>query len=286
MNNVLHERLTTLNNLWMFRWELWRATRPLTMLYAFCWTNVGYAMYPTITLHITLLCAFTMALSTGSIMLYNDHADRERDKKDSKPFASQHPNELKLCWKLLCGFIALLMVVLVSWNLRAALFCAVIWMAGTLYSWIPHWFIVQNLVVAACSASPVLCGSIATGQWNQRCLSISAILFGFVAISEIVKDFEDMPHDLGYKATLPLYSPRMAIRIVTAIISITLAFVWHAFGWMATLVIAVPLSWINGDLNVLFLKQTGLPDQETIQDANELMDRTILIFFLVVIIQW
>lgn len=255
------------------------------MAYGFCWTVVGYTIYPTMVWNVTLLNALIMALSTGSIMMYNDHVDRDRDKKDSKPFASQQPDELKLCWKLLCGFIALLLVPLACWNPHGALFSAAIWVVGTLYSWIPHWFIIQNLVVATCSASPVLCGSIATSQWDQRCLSISAILFGLVAISEIVKDFEDMPHDLGYKVTLPLYSTRIAIRIVTAIISITLIFVWHAFGWIATLIMTAPLTWINGDLRVLYLNSTGKPDQEIIQNANDIMDRTILIFFLIVIIQ-
>ncbi len=277
------ERPTMLANLWKFRQELFAATRPLTMVYGFCWTIVGYRIILPIPWTVALLNAVIVALITGTIMMYNDHIDRHRDKEDGKPFASKHPDEIKLCWKLLSGLIVILMFWLATINTRAALFSALVWVSGTLYSWVPHWFVVQNLIVAACSASPVLCGSVAMGQWNEWCLSTSAILFSLITMSEIIKDFEDMQFDVGYKATIPLHSTLIAVRTVTAIISFTLPLVWYTFGWKASIMLAIPLCWINGDLSVLFAQGRTLPNPDVIQHANRVVDATILLFSLMAI---
>ena len=59
----------------------------------------------------------------------------------------------------------------------------------------------NNLLVAFCSASPVLVGVAYSSRFGLKSLLLFAIVFGTVAISEVIKDIADIEVDKGCKDT-------------------------------------------------------------------------------------
>ncbi len=205
MTNDNHERPTTLETVWIYRWDLFWSTRDTVMLYALACTVMGYHI-----MHLRLppamigLNALAFALVTGNIMMFNDIVDRFHDVKKGKRFAHDHPTTIRLAWRLMSAFIAILLIALSYQHALVATFCAGVWWLGLAYSFVPHWYIAQNALVAACSASPVLCGLVVHGHWNSSASNTAMILFGMIFLREITKDIEDVAFDPGYKASIPV----------------------------------------------------------------------------------
>ena len=205
MTNENHGRPTTLATLWIYRWDLFWTTRDTVMLYALSWTVMGYHL-----MHLQLpsvmiaLNAIAFALITGNIMMFNDIVDRFHDVKKGKRFAYDHPATIRLAWRLMSTFIVILLIALSHQHALVAAFCAGVWWVGLAYSFVPHWYIVQNALVAGCSASPVLCGSVVYGHWSSSASIAAIILFGMIILREITKDIEDVAFDPGYKASIPV----------------------------------------------------------------------------------
>jgi 4-hydroxybenzoate polyprenyltransferase len=193
------------------------AGRPITGAYAFLLTIIGFRLGGEARSLECGLAATIFAFVTMSIMIFNDYIDRNHDRKKGKLAVSENPKKFLYYW---CGLNILTLAVLAGliWlNIWAALFCMLVWIVGICYSFIPNWYLVQNLIVAACSASPVLCGY--RKDSNLASIIIIFLLFAsLIYISEIYKDTKDRVIDKGYKETMPvrLGHKRTFSRIILA----------------------------------------------------------------------
>jgi len=179
------------------------AGRPTTGVYAFLLTIIGFRLCGDEKSMECGLAATVFALLTMSIMIFNDYMDRNHDRKKGKLTASENPKEFLRYWWLLNTLILALLGALAWLNAWAALFCALVWIVGIFYSFIPHWYLIQNLIVAACSASPVLCGYRKDSDLASIII-IFLIFASLIFINEVYKDTKDRGIDKGYKATMPV----------------------------------------------------------------------------------
>jgi len=188
MKSLNYWRLPTLGDLWQVRKDLIESTRLLTTLFAFFWVIIGFGFFPKVSLSITTLTAIIFAGITGNIMTFNDIIDRNHDVKKAKCFAYNYTRVLTSFWMLTNIAIWLCLAGLTVLSAKLTIFCATIWLVGILYSFIPRWFFVQNVVVATCSASPVLCGLVYHGEktdWQPILLFV--VIFGIILVREIFR---------------------------------------------------------------------------------------------------
>lgn len=184
--------------------ELWQTGRPTTGVYAFLATLIGFGYYEGAPWMVRLLAATVFAGLTMSIMSFNDWVDRWHDCKKGKTFASEHPDQLFRYWLGLSATTAFLVGGLMISDVRTALFCVLVWVVGLLYSYIPHWYVVQNMVVAVCSGSPALCGAIYHHELTTGSVATFLMFSSLLFINELYKDIEDVKVDSGYKVTVPI----------------------------------------------------------------------------------
>lgn len=179
-------------------------SRPYTVLFAGLVTWIGFRFHDFDNLTVISLTLLGFLGITSCIMSFNDLIDRENDKKKKKFFASQYHTELKFYCEILCLICIIILLPIAFIDMWLFSFCMWIFLLGMLYSFITHWYIIQNLVVAVCAAAPILCGSISLRQFNLRVAASSMAIFGIIWAREIIKDIEDRKADLGYKVTIPI----------------------------------------------------------------------------------
>jgi len=173
-------------------------------IFTFLFTLAGYVMYGTEGLEwtVALLTAMSCSLLHMSIMTFNDWHDRAHDLKKGKRLAYDHPQTFFGYWAALTavtlGVIALL-AIMAPW---VATFCAMVLATGLLYSYLEHIIVLNNLIVAVCGASPVLCGSVYLKTVDTKIWIWYSVFFFLVLGREMVKDIEDSKIDQGYKNTL------------------------------------------------------------------------------------
>lgn len=185
--------------------KLFQTGRPMSAgIYALALSVVGFRILGPTPWFLQMLTAFTYAGLTMSIMSFNAWKDREHDRRKFEFFASSHPKKLFKYWLKLNAVTCGLVGVLSYLNPGLSLFCTSVWLLGLLYSFIPHWFILQNIVVAFCAASPALCGAILHKQLPHEAAATFLLFFVLIWIDEIYLDTEDMESDQGYKETLPI----------------------------------------------------------------------------------
>ncbi len=193
--------------------EIIRSLRPFTGLYAFVFTIIGFRFFS-----LTWLPAITTGLmfvgATWSVMVWNDLVDKERDVKKGKMFAFLHPYLAhKIWWQINKVTILLLFVcAIVSWQL--ALLSVVVWLLGIGYSVLKPRYPWNNVLVAFCSASPVLAGMTYFGVFSGKVFLLFLIVFFTITITELIKDIQDMEGDVGYKSTLPTQSGKFTAVVV------------------------------------------------------------------------
>ncbi len=183
--------------------ELFATSRPLTMVYAFILTIVGFRFYQPVSWLLTIVTAFAFAGITGHIMTFNDFIDREHDRKKGKTFVSDHPGETLRYKFTLLGLTGLFVGYASSKSLSVAGFCVAVWAVGVLYSFIPRWYIVNNLVVGICSGAPALVGMAYIHVFDAKPLLLFLALVFIILTREVYKDMEDVDMDRGYKETIP-----------------------------------------------------------------------------------
>jgi len=198
--------------------QLIQTSRPHTMLFAFIFTIVGFKLYHPFAWQLSLATSIAFAFITGSIMIFNDLHDRRNDHRKEKYFTSEHLKEVIIYWSVF-NFLTLLFLFPMAYiDVKVALFCFCVWVIGHLYSYMQKWFNIQNLVVASCSASPVLCGALHYGAIRTETYLLFAIFMSLILMREIYKDIEDQKVDRGYKITIPIvlkYQPRITAAIIS-----------------------------------------------------------------------
>ena len=206
--------------------QLFRTSHPRIGLYAIILALIGFRFFSPVPWLLAMFAAISFACITWSIMTWNDYVDREQDRKKGKNFASDNPDVLRQYWLAInTGAVcSLTLTMLLDW--RVALFSTGCWGLGLCYSYIPHWYITQNLVVSFCSAAPVVVGSIAAWQINRKPLLMFTVLFFMVFNREIYLDMRDQGIDRGYKATIPVRQSQPGSAMVALVLG---GFVWPLF---------------------------------------------------------
>lgn len=184
-------------------WDFIKTGRLRGTLFVFFFALAGFALFPPIAWAPALSSASSMSLIHMFIMGFNDYIDRDHDIKKNRRLAHEHAGRFRV---YLSGLLALTLsgiVVTATTNLAVGGWLAIVLTAGTAYSFFPRLFAINNIVVSACGASPIVCGMlqahVSRPRWHLY------FIFSLVILArEIIKDFEDIEIDSGYKATLPL----------------------------------------------------------------------------------
>lgn len=183
--------------------EFFSASRPTTGIFAALLTIIGFKFYHEVSWLLISLTAIAFFGITASIMALNDLMDQNHDRKKGKYFASEHAKEFKR-YNLFLGMVTGLVLVLIAlFDFRVAIFCTAVWVIGLNYSLIIKFYLINQLVVALCSASPVLCGLISHFEMKTEIILIFLAFSSLIFINEIYKDIEDRKIDPGYKETMP-----------------------------------------------------------------------------------
>ena len=184
--------------------QLYATGRPSTGYYALLLTIISFGFYSEALWTVRLVTAFAYAGLTMSIMVFNDGKDKENDRKRGKVFAHRHSQELLRYWWKLNSITALLVGIVTWFDPWTGLYCAAVWVVGLGYSYVPHWFIVNNTLVALCSGSPALVGAVYHRYLTPEAFMTFLMFSLLILWNEVYKDTEDMKFDVDYKATLPV----------------------------------------------------------------------------------
>lgn len=208
--------------------RLLETSRPVTGLFAGLLTVAGFRYFSPTSWALVILTAVGFTGITWSVMTFNDLVDKEHDRKKNKNFVSEHFQEVHTYWKRINAITAVILLYASSIDFNVAWFCAVVWVMGLLYSYVPHWYIVQNLIVALCSASPVLLGPIHHRDLPFKPLLVFVAFVFIIFIREVYKDMEDSNIDAGYKVTMPVVvgHKRATLRVIVL-----------THGWVACLAV-------------------------------------------------
>lgn len=183
--------------------ELAQVTRPLTGVFAFVLTCLGFKLAQAGLLPASIFGA-TFAGITASIMVFNDLCDSARDVLKGKRIAHDYALQMSSFYQNLVAGTGTLLTFGFILDWRSGLLAGCVWGFGLLYSLLHLRFPVNNLLVALCSGAPVLTGILYTGKYEARPVFLFLVIFAIIAISELFKDIEDAPTDRGYKDTLAL----------------------------------------------------------------------------------
>lgn len=185
------------------RQQLLKTTRSNCGIYysALTFASMGFSLS---SIALTALTAASFFGITSSVIVFNDLIDRHHDVKKNKTFARDHAWRLSIFWCKLSALTLIPLLALGALDIWIGILCLAVWCAGLVYSFIPHWYVAQNLLVALCSVSPILAAVVGRGEILYYWISIFIVIFMTVFIREVVKDIEDQWHDLGYKNTIPV----------------------------------------------------------------------------------
>lgn len=248
----------------------WSAGRPHTGLYAFLLAFVSFKFFGWTDWETGLSIAFAFSFITMSIMRFNDLIDAHNDRRKNKTFAYEHHRALFLGWclegVLICG---MLVQVWLSSH-QSALFCALVWVVGLLYSFTPRWYRVQNVIVAICSGAPALSAASYFGTFEQHSLFTFFMFTALIWVSEVHKDVEDVKTDVGYKVTLPteLGSSKSILLLIGSLHIVAALFFWHPVIWLQLVAVTlVPY--------LAYAQGLSLVDHTQINTAFTAMNRVI-----------
>lgn len=180
--------------------ELVRTGRPKTAgAYGFVLTLVSFTFFPQTSWDMRIITAACYFGLTMSIMSFNDYIDRHHDRKKGKNFASEHPHTLLGYWAFVSVTTGCAMLAVAAYDPHVALLCLEVWLLGHFYSFVPHWYIVQNCIVALCAASPALCGAVYYRTPDAECIYTFALFAVLTFQGELYKDLEDEGIDKATK---------------------------------------------------------------------------------------
>ncbi|MBT4315335.1 MAG: UbiA family prenyltransferase [Candidatus Magasanikbacteria bacterium] len=204
--------------------ELVKTGRIRGTLFTFLFTLGGFVMYEEIQVDwgIALLAALSCSLLHMSIMTFNDWYDRSHDLQKGKRLAFDYPKAFWGYWVKLTVVTLVLIGALMFYDLYLGVLCLAVLLTGLIYSYLENIIVLNNLIVAVCGASPVLCGSVYLRTSDHRVWIWYRVFFLIVLWREIVKDIDDVKVDRGYKHTLAValgVENAKRISLVTASVS-------------------------------------------------------------------
>lgn len=217
--------------------------RPHTGLYAFLLALVSFGFFGWKDWPVALLTSVVFGLLTMSIMTFNDYVDRDHDVKKGKTFARDYRDALWRFWRSEALAVLVLLTALMYIAPHVAAFCLLVWLVGLWYSFIPHWFLVQNVLVALCSGSPALCGMVNAMMWDAKSVATFTLFTALILFSEVNKDIEDHTIDIGYKSTVPVkWGARPAsLLLIMSVHLVALPFLFYPDWWVfAVGLVALP----------------------------------------------
>ncbi len=175
-----------------------------------------------VSLGVVVLCAGAFTLAHMSIMTFNDWKDRVHDRAKGKTLASDHPLLFK---RYLVGLLAatllgvMVLGVVSTWLM---LYCAGVLAFGIVYSYVERVFVLNNLIVAACGAAPVLPGAVYTGRIPMEVWLWYTVFFALVLGREIIRDIHDHHLDEVHslKQTLSTRLGRTSAKHIAAFVTL------------------------------------------------------------------
>lgn len=195
---------TLLRECWIFKKELLKTSRLHTAMYAFLLTIIGFKLADPASRIVAIKSAFVFFGITSSIMVFNDLKDRTSDALKGKDFVFHNYRLVLFYWAILSIGIVAAMGFLSLISPAVASFCMTIWLLGIAYSYLRKAYILQNAIVALCSASPVLCGAIHRNSTPADVVLVFLSLFLIIFSREILDDAKDKNSDIGNKTTIPI----------------------------------------------------------------------------------
>jgi len=193
-------------------------------IFTFFFTLAGFVMYgeDRVNWAVALFAGLSCSLLHMSIMTFNDWHDRSHDLQKGKRLAYDHPAAFWSYWVRSTGIALASITVLSVLKPAVGLFCLGILALGIIYSYIQKVILINNLIVAGCGASPVLCGSVFFQRADAYTWTWYSVFFTLILGREIIKDIEDVDIDGGHKNTLPVtigVGPTKWIALSTTAIS-------------------------------------------------------------------
>lgn len=228
MKYVCLRNIERLDRTPQLQWSFVQTGRLLTGVYAAVATLVGFSPFEAMKSGSAIFAAIAFALITTHIMSFNDYVDRVHDRAKGRLLVSDYPKEFARYLSGYAGIVLLALLLLTLSDGWLAAYCAGVWVLGLAYSYMRRLFMVQNLVVALCSASPILCGAVHARAitWLPELTFVA--LATTILMSEIVKDIQDQAVDYDYKRTIPVVQGRlnavMALFPLTQVLAACLVF--------------------------------------------------------------
>lgn len=210
--------------------ELLQACRPSTGLYALLMTHISFRFYnESVSWFLHIVAPLAFAFVTSSIMVINDIADWQRDARQEKTFARDNMQKLKRFWWRLNAVTAGLVTGVAVASPWLGIFILAVWLLGVGYSYVPQWYILNNLIVAICSGSPALVGWVHHGEFSGEAAATFLMFTFLIMMNEVFKDVEDVEADRGLKATIPtrIGHIRTIFHLIGAASIIGLPFAFH-----------------------------------------------------------
>lgn len=255
------------------------SSRPLTGIFAAVLACASFRFYQPVPWVLAILASLAFASVTWSIMTYNNWVDRFHDRNKGNTLASDYPALFSRYLRAVNVLTTVLLSAVYLASPRVAGYIGAIWAIGLLYSHIQRWFLVQNLLVALCSASPALAGVAYTGQMRVEPLVLAMIFVGVILLRELYKDMEDARIDPGYKLTVPVVTGHGGAwmwGILLLILSVfPFAFYPHA-GVRVVAYMLGPVTYVHASL-MLF------PTAGKIARVKSVLDRMIQLLLVVVL---
>lgn len=238
--------------------QLFATGRPLTAgLYGLVLPIVSFRSFEGAPWALRLTTTLSFAGLTMSIMVFNDYIDRHHDRQKGKYFASEHPQEVLTYWTRLNLATGSALLYVGYHDIGLASFCVMVWLLGLFYSFVPHWYVAQNLIVALCCGAPALCGAVWARKFDSDHLATFSLFATLLFISEVYKDIEDARIDTGYKDTIPVRNGHVATAtglLALSFVPATIATI-HPNQWViAVASIGLPLVMFNQTF-ILFGRQ-------------------------------
>ncbi|MFA6423997.1 MAG: UbiA family prenyltransferase [Candidatus Magasanikbacteria bacterium] len=259
--------------------KLISTSRPMTGVFAALLSVAGFRYFNDAPWMLVSATAVLFLGITWHIMSFNDLMDRVNDLRKNKRFAYENEWALRQYIAVLSSATLTVLGAVTVWDMRVGFFCACVWALGVLYSFVPHWFVVQNLIVAVCSGSPVLVGVVNSGEVDYRPLLVFCAFVFIIFIREVYKDIEDQDTDTGYKTTLPIVLGHEAsVEVTTGL----------TFGWAVCLFLypdtLLGVIGLGGGSALLSIHQELLYDHRKFAQAKAALDwviRAVIVSILI-----
>lgn len=261
IGSVCLRKLARLDHAPALRREFIAVGRLSTNAYAALAVLVGFHHYDAAMSWLAGFTAAAFGLITAHIMMFNDWVDRWHDRKKGKTLVSDHESEFRKHLLAHAGVLLFLLSVIANFfDPWVAGFAAGVWVIGLLYSYTRQWFVVQNVIVALCSASPILCGAVHAGELTAPVGVVFLALATLIMMREILKDIEDAPIDGGYKKTLPVVNGHASAVMVVISLNFLLALCFviypHTWAWGVGALVLAPTQFLNA---LLLLQRERFP---------------------------